>query len=257
MTGRLIAKFTYKNTEQPVKSWVEMYVNVLQILYAEDKSIITKLAYSEEDGLAAHFSANARIFRKSEEIGDGIYVMTNTNTQSKLSNLTRLFKLYGENPEDLVFYLRNQNNADDEPLQKLRRKYWTYALPVIQKANVDTFKNVHPSNSNWIAGTFGISGFYLDCVANYDQARVELVLSKSEKKENKAVFDQLFQKKTEIEAKIGQPLIWDRGDSYKLSTIGIKLKNVSVQNETDWPQMAHFHAKWSKQFYDVLVPYLK
>lgn len=183
--------------------------------------------------------------------------MTNTNTQSKLSNLTRLFKLYGENPEDLVFYLRNQNNADDEPLQKLRRKYWTYALPVIQKANVDTFKNVHPSNSNWIAGTFGISGFYLDCVANYDQARVELVLSKSEKKENKAVFDQLFQKKTEIEAKIGQPLIWDRGDNYKLSTIGIKLKNVSVQNETDWPQMAHFHAKWSKQFYDVLVPYLK
>lgn len=71
MTGRLIAKFTYKNTEQPVKSWVEMYVNVLQILYAEDKSIITKLAYSEEDGLAAHFSATPEFSEKVKKSATG------------------------------------------------------------------------------------------------------------------------------------------------------------------------------------------
>ena len=43
LTGRLIAKFTFKNTRQPVTSWVEMFRKVIQILYAEDKAIITKL----------------------------------------------------------------------------------------------------------------------------------------------------------------------------------------------------------------------
>lgn len=103
LTGRLIAKFTFKNTEQPVTSWVEMFQKVIQILYAEDKAIITKLAMSEEENIALHFNTNPDAFTKSVEIGDGIYVWTNTSTQSKLSVLSRLFKLYNEDPSDLVF----------------------------------------------------------------------------------------------------------------------------------------------------------
>ncbi|MFQ8776132.1 MAG: DUF262 domain-containing protein [Finegoldia magna] len=34
LSGRLITSFSYKNTEQPVSSWVEMFQKVLQILYA-------------------------------------------------------------------------------------------------------------------------------------------------------------------------------------------------------------------------------
>lgn len=94
LSGRLIARFSYKNTEQPVTSWVEMFQKVLQILYAEDKNVITKLAASKEDNIALHFSLNETDFTKSAEIGDGIYVWTNTSTQSKLSVLSRVFKLY-------------------------------------------------------------------------------------------------------------------------------------------------------------------
>ena len=138
LTGRLIAKFTFKNTEQPVSTWVEMFQKVIQILYIEDKSVITKLALSEEDNIALHFSTNKDAFTKSMEIGDGIYVWTNTSTASKLSVLNRLFKLYDEEPADLVFYLRDDREAnEDEPGSRyeLRRRYWTYALPIIQKAH--------------------------------------------------------------------------------------------------------------------------
>ena len=82
LSGRLIAKFNFKNTELPVASWVAMYQKVLQMLYAEDKTVITKLALSEDDGLALHFSFDSTAFTKSVEIGDGINVWTNTNTQS-------------------------------------------------------------------------------------------------------------------------------------------------------------------------------
>ncbi len=124
--GRMIARFSYKNAEQPVTSWVEMYLKVLQILYAEDKSVITKLAVSEDDGLAVHFSFNKNAFSKGVEIGDGIWVWTNTNTQSKLSVLSRLFTLYNVESNDLVFYLRDENETNEDEIgtrYELRRKY--------------------------------------------------------------------------------------------------------------------------------------
>ncbi len=113
LTGRLIAGFSYKEIEQPVKSWVEMYQKMLQILYEEDKTIITKLAISNDDNLAIHFSLNPDDFSVKVEIGDGIYVWTRTNTQSKISVLNKLFKLYNEDPAELVFYLRDENVNDD------------------------------------------------------------------------------------------------------------------------------------------------
>lgn len=107
-TGRDIAYFRYRNEETQVSSWVEMYKQVLQIIYFEDKSIITQLAISQENGLATHFGVSKEQFNVSAEIGDGIYVWTNTNTQSKLSNLSKLFDLYQIDPSDLLIYLKDE-----------------------------------------------------------------------------------------------------------------------------------------------------
>lgn len=65
-------------------------------------------------------------FKKCDEIGDNVYVQTNTNTQSKLSVLNRLYKLYGMDPTDLVFYLRDSNDKEDEKGTRfeIRRRYW-------------------------------------------------------------------------------------------------------------------------------------
>ena len=243
-------------------SWVEMFQKVIQILYAEDKAIITKLAMSEEENIALHFNTNQDAFTKSIEIGDGIYVWTNTSTQSKLSVLSRPFKLYDEDPADLVFYLRDENEVnEDEPGSRyeLRRKYWTYALPIIQKAHGEdgSFSNVNPSRDNWINGFFGIGGFYLCCVANFDAARAEVVFGRGNKQENKAAFDSLYTHKAEIESALGTTLQWNRCDDIKSSKVFIQLNNVSIENETDWLQMANFHADWTKKFYDVIVPFIK
>lgn len=45
--------------------------------------------------------------------------------------------------------------------------------------------------------------------------------------------------------------IWE-----KSAEVRIQIDNVSIENEEDWPQMAKFHADWSKKFYDVIVPYI-
>lgn len=259
LSGRLIARFSYKNTEQPVASWVEMYQKVLQILYAEDKSVIAKLATSTED-IAFHFSMDKTNFIKSVEIGDGIYVQTNTNTQSKISVLNKVFNLYNADPSDLVFYLRDENENTETEIgtrYELRKKYWTFALKYIKEAheNNGCFYNVNPSKENSVSGFLGFNGFKLNCVANYDSARVDLYLG-SNKEENKKVFDSLIQHKDVIESTLGISLIWNRNNDLKSSKISYQLNDISIENETDWLQMAKFHAEWSKKFYDVIAPYL-
>lgn len=261
LSGRLIARFSYKNTEQPVSSWVEMFQKVLQILYAEDKSVITKLAASTEDGLALNFTMNEADFKKTVEIGDGIYVWTNTSTQSKLSVLNKVFRLYDADPSDLVFYLRDENESAEEEAgtrYELRRKYWAYALEIIKETHGEggPFANVNPSKDNWISGFIGINGFKISCIANFDFARVDLYLGKVKKEENKKAFDMLMTHKDYIEKALGVSLVWSRGDDIKISKISYQLNGVSIKNETDWLQMARFHAEWSKKFYDVIVPYL-
>ena len=207
LSGRQIAKFVYKGTEQPVVSWVEMYTKVLRALYLEDKTIITKIALSTDDELSIHFSTNKRIFKKCDEIGDNVYVQTNTNTQSKLSVLNRLYKLYGMDPTDLVFYLRDSNGKEDEKGTRfeIRRRYWEYALKFIKEENFDnkSFDNVNTSKENWINGTFGIGGFAICCIANYDFARVDVYFGKTNANENKIAFDNVMLHKLEIESNFG------------------------------------------------------
>ena len=260
--GRAISKFIFRSVEQPVSSWVEMYINILKTLYSEDKNIITKMAVSTDDDIDSHFSFSRDDFRKCEEIGDGIFVLTNTNTQSKINNLIKIFKMYDIDSSELVFALRESNEKyDDESgtRYELRRRYWTYALDDIKKENLDngSFAKVNTSKENWISGCIGVSGISIMCIANYDEARVELYIGKSSKEDNKKIYDMLLTHKDEIEKDLNVSLTWSRGDDIKSSKITYRLENVSIENETDWKQMSKFHAELSRKFFDVFVPYLR
>lgn len=265
LSGREIIRFEYRNTVQPVSSWIGMLEQVLKMLHAEDKSVLSVLAHTHnpENDLNVYVSDNPADLRVALQLDDGIYVERNTSTSVKLSMLRKFFKEYNANPEDLVLYLKDSNDApaEDEAgtRYELRRKYWTFTLDFIHEAHSSDgcFSNVNPSKENWISGFFGISGFQISCVANYDQARIDLALSKYDKDQNKAAFDYLYARKTVIESQLGVPVEWMRSDGTKGSFVVYRLPDVSITNETDWIQMAKFHAEWSKKFYDVFVPLLK
>lgn len=255
-TGRKIYKFTFKNTEQPVESWLEAYQKILQILYSENKSIITRLALSNDEGLASHFSTHKDDFIRYFDLSDGIYVFSNNGTHSKINVLLRVFALFNEDPEDLVFYLRS---ADDNQEYDVKRKYWAFALEKINESFTDynPFEKVKPSKGTWQSGYTGIVRFNICCVVNTIHARVELYLGSSDVDKNKSAFDLLAANKDEIEKNLNTKLIWERKDDLLSSKIYITLENVNINNESDWEQIAQFHAEWSKKFYDVLVPYLE
>ena len=265
LSGREIIRFEYKNTEQPVTSWIIALEQILKILHAEDKSVLSILAHTHnpENDLDAYVSDNPADLRGAMEIDKGIFIERNTSTSTKISMLHKFFKAYGANPEDLVFYLKDVNDdrtAEEEGTRyELRRKYWAFALPYIQEAQgkSGSFQNVRPIKEGWLSGGFGIGGFSLICTITQKRADVTLALGKSNREKNKAAFDYLYARKDSIEKQLGTPLNWWRFDEGKASYISLYLNEVSYANETDWLQMAKFQAEWSKKFYDVFVPLLK
>lgn len=263
LTGRDIARYSFMNMEQPVSSWTDMFELVIKYLHQSDKSILVGLAYdnSGSSELSKFVSNKENGVRSALKIDTDIYVEKNTSTDLKINILRQLFKLYDADPMELVFYLKDKEEEQgvEEGRYVLRKKYWDYALPVIREQHgaEGTFANVNSISSNTVSGYFGIGGFSINCVANYDVARVDFNLAKGNKAQNKAAFDLLLKKKDEIENALGVPLKWERGNQYKASWLSYMLTGVSIANESDWSKMASFHAVWSKKFCDVILPYLK
>jgi hypothetical protein len=161
---------------------------------------------------------------------------------------------------DLVFFLKDEESekAAEASRYDIRKRYWTYALPIIQKqhAHRGSFSNVSPGTSNTVSGFFGISGFNISCIANFDQARIDFYMGKSDAAKNKAAFGTLVAHKEEIEQELGVSLTWERANEYKASWLCYHLKDVSIANESDWPRMAKFHAEWSDKICNAVLPYL-
>lgn len=262
LTGRVIVKYSYQNVEQPVTSWTDMFEHIVKFLHRKDKSVLLSLAYSNSGGtdLSNYVSSTEDGLRAALKIDANIYMERNTSTAMKVSVLRRLFALYKADPMDLVFCLKDADSKKTEEIgcYEIRRRYWTYALPVIRERNAHrgAFNKCNPTTSNTVSGFFGIGGFCISCAANYDSARVEFYMNKAEANQNKAAFDLLYSHKAEIEKTLGVSLTWDRANECRASGISFHLYDVSITNDADWPRMANFHAEWSDRICNAVIPYL-
>lgn len=136
LTGRNIFKYSYKNTETPVKSWIDMYEHVIKYLHSEDRSVLTKIVSDPDETsyLNTVFSNSPSKLRSSMQVDEHIYAEKNLSTESKISILRKLFARYGANPQDLTFFLRDNSQTDsNKSSDKLRLSFWNYALPLLQQ----------------------------------------------------------------------------------------------------------------------------
>lgn len=263
LTGRVLSKYSFKGAEQPVASWADMYQQVITMLHSENKAVLTKLAVSQDPAvdLSLHFSMSPTSFNSCRQIDTDLYVWTGTDTQYKINNLRKIFAIFDVPESELVFYLKDEDNSETVAgnRHEIRKKYWEYTLPQLKNAFSENglFGNVNPVTSNWIAGFVGIPGIHIDCVANFDESRVELYLGMASKEKNKELFGFLFARKDNIEKVIGTQLIWSRMDDNKASKIHTFLPGVDISKDIDWPRMAKFHVDASKKLYLAFKEHLE
>lgn len=263
LTGRYLSKYSFKGVEQPVNSWVEMYQQVISMLHQTNKSVMTHLAVVNDPNvdLSSHFARNDSMTQTYRKIDDNLYVWTGIDTQYKQSVLRKLFAIFGVEENELVFYLRDE--VQESPVHgtrfEIRKRYWEYALPNMRAVfdGKGAYSNVNPSTSNWVNGFIGFAGIHIVSVANMDGARVELYIEKRTKEENKKIFDYLYNKKEEIEKRVGTKFVWARLDENKASKIYLEDKGVNVFVDTTWKKMCKFHCEGIKIVNDAFLPLLE
>lgn len=135
---------------------------------------------------------------------------------------------------------KDEQNTQEElkTRHKLRLEFWKKLLPIIN-AKSNLFSNISPSKDNWISAGTGISGVGYNFVISKNYARTEVYMYKSNKEENKFIFDKLLEKKDEIESITGK-LVWERLDNKKASRIKQEIQGVSLYEKEDWEKMINF-----------------
>lgn len=107
-TGQIILSFSFKDMEQQVTSWTDMYETILNILFNIDEKKFYDIVNSAEDeyGLKPYISNNKNSLREYIEITNGLFIEKNTSTHRKIIILKKLFDVYDIQYTDLDFCIR-------------------------------------------------------------------------------------------------------------------------------------------------------
>ena len=265
-TGKQISKYSFKGIETRVNDWITMYYDVIRMLYHKDQTILTQIAsgIGPNADLSTYFTYKQELLRVPDELADGLWFERNIANSTKMSILRRLFTIFGEDPSDLVFFLKDElgnEQIDDEEIRyDFRRRYWKVALDRIHEEfpnRGDPYYNTKPGKDYWKSGYFGINGFHLTCSILKDACDAYISLENSSYDKNKETFDYLYARKDIIEEQVGEPMQWNRADKYKWSGIGVKKLEYGLYDEEHWPEMAEYQARSLRKLYDVVVPMIK
>ncbi len=119
---------------------------------------------------------------------------------------------------------------------KLRLEFWEQTLEALRERGLPRYQNINPTKDHWLSCGTGVSGCAYSLIFGKGEARVELVLQRSSKDENKWVFDQLAKEREEIDATFGEPLDWRRMEDRKSSRIQYAAVFDGFNRES-WPEM--------------------
>lgn len=128
------------------------------------------------------------------------------------------------------------DKSAEERRRELRREFWSRALEKLRDRNVSRYERISPSRDHWLASATGVRSCSYQLIFAKKEARVELVLARPEAEENKWFFDQLGERKGEIEEHFGAKLQWLRLDENKQSRI-CHAKAFDGYDKENWPEM--------------------
>ncbi len=133
----------------------------------------------------------------------------------------------------------------------IRLEFWKLLLERIRQSKTELFNNISPGKDHWINAGSGMSGVPYTFVFLKQAGRIELYISRSNKDENKFVFDELHKLKDSIEASFGETLIWERLDNKKASRIKYE-KSFDGYNKESWNEMIEFMVNSMENFEKAL-----
>ena len=139
-----------------------------------------------------------------------------------------------EQPNDFVKTVKAiAKNADLNDSEKSRLEFWTQFNEVIDEKG-KPFNKRKATTDHWYNVAIGSSeaSISIDLVNKEHKIRVSLWIN-----DNKDIFDDLLQKKDDIETALGFELEWNRLDNKKASYICTYIKGLDFKNQDNYPQL--------------------
>jgi Domain of unknown function (DUF4268) len=160
--------------------------------------------------------------------------------------------------EDFTISMANKNQDEINTQENLKNRhqirfeFWTKILPLL-KGKTPIFQNSSPTKDHWLsAGGTNISGARFSLIITKTYAGIQLEFGKSNKEENKKLFDELLNFKVDIERQFGNCLIWERLDDNISSRVAYNLTGVNIFVKEDWNKMANFLTENIIKFEEVM-----
>ena len=102
-TGKIITKYSFEGIEEKASSWVDMYSKVLTQLHSRDATVLSRIAVEQSGSTLSLYIVNQEPVQAHIKLDEGIYAITNNNTQTKINLLRKLLTLFETDLSELVF----------------------------------------------------------------------------------------------------------------------------------------------------------
>jgi hypothetical protein len=102
----------------------------------------------------------------------------------------------------------------------IRKRWWTQLIERSTKIS-KLHAHITPGEYSWIGTSSGVRGLNLNYGVTQDECTAELYIDRGKdgEEENKAIFDQLYSQKAEVEKAFDGPLNWERLEGKRASRI--------------------------------------
>lgn len=139
----------------------------------------------------------------------------------------------------------------------IRKRWWTQ---LVERPGAKLHAHITPGEYSWISTSAGTRGLNLYYVVSQDDCKAELYIDrgKDAAEENKAIFDQLYSHKMDIEKAFDGPLSWERLEGKRASRIRYTQAGGGYRTpEEQWPNIQDGIVAAMNRLEGALRPFLK
>ena len=201
--------------------------------------------------------SNLPTYRKSklnklDETGQ-FYIFTHSNTDLKINFIETLLKKYElKGTIEKVDKISDSENSNT--IKELRSEFWSNFLTKINDVS-KIYSGRTKGSEQWMSGTTGVREVHLNSVISSKYAKIELWISRTDKNENKKIFDFIFSNKEKIEKNFGQCLNWSRLDDKRSSTISFEI-SIDSYDKNNWESIFDFFITNFPKFENTFKAYI-
>lgn len=140
----------------------------------------------------------------------------------------------------------------------IRNRWWS---ALIERSAVRSKLHAHitPGDYSWIGVSSGLRGLNLNYTVTQDGRAAELYIDrgKGAEDENKALFDQLFQHRDEIEGRFGAPLQWEALEGKRACRVRSMLDDGGYRADDEhWPALQEAQVDAMLRLDGALKPFI-